>query len=46
MSDCYRQLQHPEAAIASLQQAAALASAIGYQPFQDYAQSQIAELQS
>ncbi|MGE5658636.1 MAG: hypothetical protein ACM37W_18715, partial [Actinomycetota bacterium] len=45
ISDFQLQLQNIDAAIASLQQSAALAAEIGYEPLQQYALAQIAELQ-
>jgi tetratricopeptide (TPR) repeat protein len=45
MADCHVQLQQTDAAIEALQQAAELASRIGYEPFQQDALNKIAELQ-
>ncbi|WP_416673735.1 tetratricopeptide repeat protein [Egbenema bharatensis] len=45
MADCYVQLQQTDAAIEALQQAAELASRIGFEPLQQYALNKIAELQ-
>jgi tetratricopeptide (TPR) repeat protein len=45
IADRQLQLRNPDAAIQTLQQAAALAAAINYEPFQEYAIAKIAELQ-